>query len=137
MTDAPVVLYVEDDPGSRRIMTMALRLELGLEHVHIFENSADFMDRVQALDPQPTLILLDIHLLPMDGFAMLYMLRALPSYANVPIVALTASVMSEEVHELQQAGFHSIIPKPVNIDTLPQLIDRIMQGEHLWRVIET
>jgi hypothetical protein len=51
-------------------------------------------------------------------------------------VALTASVMNEEVHKLREAGFHSVIAKPIDVDTFPDLLHRIVGGETVWRIIE-
>lgn len=132
----PVILYVEDDFRNRRIMDLLLKGEMQLPHVYLFEDSRDFASRATALDPQPTLVLLDIHVLPHNGFEMLTMLRDLPQYKGVPIVALTASVMNEEVEKLRTAGFDSIIAKPIDIDTFPGLLDRVMAGERIWNVLE-
>ncbi|MFN8375350.1 MAG: response regulator [Anaerolineae bacterium] len=136
MTTQPTVLYVEDDAPSRRVMKLLLKMEMGLEHVTIFDDSRDFVAKVEALNPKPDIVLLDIHVQPLNGFQMLSLLRHMPALAQVPVVALTASVMSEEVYQLRQAGFHSVIAKPVDIDTFPQILGRILAGEAIWRVIE-
>jgi len=132
----PVVLYVEDDPRSRRVMELLLRNEMELQHVTILDDSTDFVLRVGALTPAPDVILLDIHVKPSSGFEMLDMLRGMPAFQGVPIVALTASVMSEEVQKLREAGFHSVIAKPVDVDTFPDLLQRILSGEMVWRIVE-
>lgn len=136
MTTQPVILYVEDDFRNRRIMELLFKGEMELSHVYLFEDSRDFVSRAAALDPQPTIVLLDIHVLPHNGFEMLTMLRDLPQYKDVPIVALTASVMNEEVERLRTAGFDSIIAKPIDIDTFPCLLERVLAGEHIWNVLE-
>ncbi len=137
MTTPPVVLYVEDDYPSRRIMDLLLKGTMDLPHVHLFADSHDFANRVSALHPKPTIILLDIHVAPYNGFEMLTMLRQLPEFYGTPIVALTASVMNEEVDMLRTAGFDSIIAKPIDIDTFPSLLDRVIAGERIWNVLET
>lgn len=129
----PVILYVEDEIRSRRVMQM-LAVSLQLTHLTIFEDSADFMERVKALDPQPKMIFLDIHVTPLDGFEMLKLLRATPEYATLPIVAMTASVMSEEIHQLRTAGFDGCISKPIDLDTFPDSLRRIYGGEQVWRI---
>lgn len=135
MTNQPAVLYVEDDQRSRKIMQMLLRGEMELEHVTIFEDSTDFMERVATLQPKPDVILLDIHMRPHTGFEMLTMLRATDEYHATPIVALTASVMNEEIQQLKDAGFNGVISKPVDIDTFPDLLKRIQNGESIWRIV--
>lgn len=130
----PTILYVEDDTNSREILHLMM-LESGLNHVTIFEDSSDFDVRVKALNPAPDLFLLDIHIQPHDGFAMLKMLRAHEAFKTTPIVALTASVMNEEVQRLKQAGFSGVIPKPIDQDNFLELVRRFLRGEQSWRVI--
>lgn len=136
MMASPVVLYVEDDPRSRRVIELLLTREMQLEHVTILEDSADFVQRVHALTPKPDVILLDIHVKPHSGFEMLDMLRGMNEFAQIPIVALTASVMNEEVQKLKEVGFHSVIAKPIDVDHFPELLQRIARGEAIWRIID-
>jgi CheY-like chemotaxis protein len=136
MPDNITVLYVEDDQQSREIMQLLLQMEMGLTNINIFADSSDFITRVLVIQPKPDVILLDIHLRPHDGFEMLSMLRQQPTFAAVPIVALTASVMNEEVQKLKNAGFNGVIAKPIDVDTFPGLLSRILHGESIWRIIE-
>lgn len=136
MTDKkPVILYVEDDAGSRKTMQLLVERMLQFPGLTILEDSTDFAAKIEALDPHPDLVLLDIHVAPYNGFDMLKMLRETTAYQKTPIVALTASVMNEEVQQLKSAGFDSVIAKPINIDTFPQLIQRIINGEQIWTVM--
>lgn len=135
MSSYPAVLYVEDDPKSRMVMEVLLKQHLGLHNVSIFENSADFEARLDALPFQPDLVFLDIHVDPLDGFQMLALLRQRPAYQQLPIVALTASVMNEEIQQLRDAGFNGVIPKPIEISAFPDTIKLLLSGESVWRVI--
>jgi CheY-like chemotaxis protein len=130
----PVVLYVEDDARSRKLMAMLLKGRMKLPHVTILEDSQDFLDHVDALDPKPDLILLDIHMKPHNGFEMLEMLRQLEWVNGIPIVALTASVMNEEVQQLRSAGFNGCLAKPIDLDSFPETLERILDGESIWRI---
>ena len=133
-TTQPRVLYVEDDPQSRKTMDLLFKLRMKLAHVTMFENSESFLERAEALYPKPDVILLDIHVTPFDGFEMLKILHSLDWAQQVPIIALTASVMSEEVEHLRRAGFDGCLGKPIDLDTFPQLFTRILVGESIWRV---
>jgi CheY-like chemotaxis protein len=135
MVKQPVVLYVEDDPPSRRLMQMLFKGRMNLPHVTILENSEDFLARVNALDPKPDVIFLDIHMKPYDGFQMLEMLRQLDWVNGKPIVALTASVMNEEVQRLKTVGFNGCLAKPLDIANFTETFDRIMDGETVWRIV--
>jgi CheY-like chemotaxis protein len=135
MSNYPAILYVEDDARSARIMKMLLTGTMNLQHVNIFEESSDFIERVEALSPQPDVIFLDIHVKPYDGFEMLQMLREHPNYRKVPVVALTASVMNEEVEQLRMAGFDSCFAKPLDIDQFPDRLQRVLNGEVMWYIL--
>ncbi len=130
----PAVLYVDDDPGSREVMDLLLSTMLGLRHVTILSDSTRFVEILTSQSPKPDIILLDIHVEPLDGFEMLKAVRALPPFSTTPVVALTASVMNEEVQRLRVAGFHGVIAKPIDIDTFPSLLSRILEGESYWNV---
>lgn len=126
-------LYVEDDGLSREIMKMMLT-GLGYAHLTIFENSERFVERVMALDPVPDVVFLDIHVQPIDGFHMLRLLRDQPAFQNSSIIALTASVMNEEVALLRTAGFDGAIGKPLDFDQFPLLLTQILQRAAVWYV---
>lgn len=128
------ILYVEDNANSRSVLTMIQRITPDLFNLTMFEDSRDFATRLSNLKPQPDLILLDIHVEPHNGFEMLKMVRAMPVYDRTPVIALTASVMNEEINTLQEAGFQGVISKPLNIDEFPDIIGRIMAGERVWYV---
>ena len=129
------VLYVEDEPRSRRVMNMTLKARMGLSEVHIFEDSENFLERVKALSPQPQVVFLDIHVPPHDGFQMLEMLRQTETFADVPVIALTASVMNEEVDRLMNAGFDGCLGKPIDIDTFPEHFEAIIRNVPTWQIM--
>ncbi len=135
MTDAPSILYVEDDPHSRRVMQLLLSSKASVRHLTMFEESADFLQRVESIEPPPDVIFLDIHVKPHDGFEMLAMLRASTRFRHTPVIALTASVMNEEVVQLRTSGFDGCIAKPLNINQVPQLLDTILRREEVWNIV--
>ena len=128
----PAFLYVEDDTLSREIMQLMME---SLEHNLItFEDSHDFMGRVEKLDPLPRVILLDIHVPPYDGFAMLEMLRQNPAYKESRIIAVTASVMNEEIERLKRSGFDGAIGKPLDFEQFPMLLEQLLHGDAVWHI---
>ena len=132
--DGVRILYVEDDRQSREIMRVLVEELLGLPGLVIFEDSAQFLERVHTLTPKPDLILLDVHVLPYDAFAMLSMLRS-DGFRDTPVAALTASVMHEEIHRLKTAGFDGVIAKPVDLDTFPTTLERVLAREYVWNLV--
>jgi len=135
MKSNPIVLYVEDDAPSRAILQVLLVETLGIEHFNVFEDSKDIISKTEALDPQPSIIFLDIHMQPIDGFEMLKLFRNHPIFMDLPIIALTASVMNEEVDKLRQAGFSGVVAKPIKLETFAKTLNKILDGEEVWFVI--
>lgn len=129
-------LYVEDDPMSRDALTLILKRVMKLENVHVFEDSTNFVERVANLPETPDIFLLDIHMEPLTGFEMLGILRNEPNYQDKTIVALTASVMNEEVELLKNSGFDGVIGKPINVASFPELMKRVVAGEKVWHVTD-
>jgi CheY-like chemotaxis protein len=127
-------LYVEDDALSRDGLDVVLRRVMGIDQLWMFEDSADFISRVHGLPCKPDVFLLDIHMQPYTGFEMLSMLRSDPAYARSTVIALTASVMNEEVEMLRTSGFNGVIGKPIDVSTFPDLIERVVGGESIWHI---
>lgn len=132
-----VYLYVEDDPLSREALDIIMKRVLRVEHFFVFEDSADFMPRLHGLREKPDIVLLDIHMTPHNGFEVLDMIRQDPDFSKVNVVALTASVMNEEVELLKRSGFDGIIAKPFQVTTFPHLLERVVHGESIWHVTDS
>lgn len=130
----PLIYYIEDDELSREVMLTLLTRGLGYTRVTIFENSSEFELKLDTLTTIPDVIFLDIHMEPTDGFAILRMLRQRTKYDSTRVVALTASVMNEEVKKLKDAGFNGVIAKPLNYDTFPNALRRILDKEDIWSI---
>ena len=128
-------LYVEDDPFSRDIMQMLMENVMDVRNLTMFDDSANFIDQLKSLQPVPDVILLDIHVKPHSGFEMLKLVREDPIYQNSKVIALTASVMNEEVAKLRESGFDAAIAKPLSMQTFPEMIARVMSGETVWHVV--
>jgi len=63
----------------------------------------------------PDLVVMDIGLPGMDGIAALRALRADPRTQDVPVIAVTASVMQTERVTIMQAGFDGYMGKPIDV----------------------
>jgi CheY-like chemotaxis protein len=128
------IVYLEDDPASRKVMSLIFEKAIGIQTYVIFENSANFMEKLGKLVSKPDIFLLDIHVAPQDGFEVLQMLRNDPLYHTAIVIALTASVMNEEVDKLRAAGFNGAISKPIDHRHFPNLLERIHNGEAVWSI---
>jgi CheY-like chemotaxis protein len=70
----------------------------------------------------PSLILMDLRMPGMDGYATLVELKADPRTARIPIVALTAQAMNGDKEAVLAAGFDGYISKPIDTRTFSQTV---------------
>jgi two-component system, cell cycle response regulator DivK len=128
------ILCIEDDETSQLILkTMFTQIMTNVD-VQIWKDSADFVKKINALERVPQLIIMDIKVIPLDGFEMLKILRENDDFENVKIVAFTAGVMPQQVNKLKEAGFNGLISKPIVRDIFPQIINSLLRGESIWYI---
>jgi CheY-like chemotaxis protein len=72
--------------------------------------------------PLPDRIVLDIMMPVMDGYQTIREIRAKPSHAQLPIIALTARAMPEEQERCMEAGANDYLTKPVDVERLLTLL---------------
>jgi len=130
----PILVYVEDDENSILVMKMVVERVMRLPTLYVLHSRADFVQQVKGLGVVPDIFLLDIQMKPYDGVELLSMLRGDPQFSKSKVIALTASVTNEEVSLLKSGGFDGAIAKPLNIEAFPDLIARIINGEHVWYI---
>src|SRR3972149_5645523 len=130
----PVLVYVEDDENSIFVMKMVVERVMKLPTLYVLQSGADFVQQVKGLGVVPDVFMLDIQMKPYDGVELLSMLRSDPQFKYSKVIALTASVTKEEVSLLKGGGFGGPIAKPLNIEVFPDLIARIIKGEHIWYI---
>jgi CheY-like chemotaxis protein len=116
------VLVVDDKAPSREMIRTVLE---GCGHA-VFEacDGADGLRR--ALELQPDLIVLDLHMPLLDGFGVVRELRRDQRFMATPIVALTASAMQGDRERALSAGFTSYIAKPIRLIELRSEIERLL-----------
>lgn len=114
----PLILIVEDDPHSRKLVRDVLEHH-GFRTL-VAESAEEGLRLIE--DQLPGLILMDIHLPGMSGIDAIRELRNSPRTSAVPVVAVTASVLSEQQENVMRAGFDAFEPKPL---MLKGFIERI------------
>jgi two-component system, cell cycle response regulator DivK len=75
----------------------------------------------------PHLILLDIQLPQMDGYAVAHELRNIPELNNIPIVAVTSYAMMGDREKTIEAGCNGYIEKPINPDTFVAEVEKYLE----------
>jgi two-component system, cell cycle response regulator DivK len=114
------VLLIEDNEQNRYLATFLL--EQHGWRVVAANDGPGGIAQAQALGPD--LVLLDIQLPGMDGYAVARALRALPATAATPIVAVTSYAMAGDREKCLAAGCSGYIEKPINPDTFVAEIAR-------------
>ena len=122
MTENILILYVEDNPENRLLIRRILMVE-GYT-IDEAENATQALEYVK--DHTPDLILMDINMPDMDGYTLTAQMRTIPHLMDVPIIALTANVMRGDRERTLAAGCDGYIQKPVDVDALPEQIERYL-----------
>jgi len=123
MSAKGIILYVEDNYDNRILIRRVLEAEgYRMEEA---ANAEDAMEKIRAA--RPNLILMDINMPGVDGYALTARIKGEPGFASVPIVAVTANVMRGDREKSLEAGCDGYIQKPIDIDILSQQIERFLK----------
>ena len=120
---SPVVLVVEDNPDN--LKTARALLEERYQ-VIAAEDGRTAID--QARRHRPDVILMDLALPVMDGFAALAALREDDALCHIPVVAVTASAMKGDREEVLAHGFDGYISKPIDEKALMHILNEVFHG---------
>jgi len=73
-------------------------------------------------------ILMDINLPGISGIEAMKILRADPSTAHIPIVALSANAMPRDIQKGLQAGFFNYLTKPIKVNQFMDALDAALKS---------
>jgi len=121
----PRILLIEDNEQNRYLATFLL--ENNGYSVTCANDGPQGI--IMARELIPDLILLDIQLPSMDGYAVAKSLRAEPALDKVPIVAVTSYAMPGDREKALDAGCNGYIEKPINPDTFTEEISAYLRHE--------
>ena len=113
------VLVVDDDV--RNIFALSSILERHKMEVLTANNGRDAIDLIERTDDL-ALVLMDIMMPEMDGYATMQEIRSKPEFQILPIIALTAKAMKGDREKCLEAGASDYIAKPVNKQQLVTLL---------------
>ena len=115
------ILVIEDNEQNRYLTTFLLE-----QNGYKVESAADGPCGIElARNLNPDLILLDIQLPVMDGYAVARALRGIESLRNVPIIAVTSYAMVGDREKCLAAGCTGYIEKPIDPERFVAEIERI------------
>jgi CheY-like chemotaxis protein len=121
---APRVLVIEDNRHNSELLDYLLTA-----YGYVSLLAAEGRDGLRTARIQrPDLILLDIRMPGMDGFAVVAEIRRDPGLRRTPTVAVTASVMTGDRERITAAGFDGYIRKPIEPEMFIAQIERFLGG---------
>jgi len=115
----PKVMIVDDDEEITELIKIVLKKTYEIEHV---SNGQLAIDNVKIF--KPDLILMDLSMPVLDGYEATRKLKADPETRNIPILALSARAMEDEVEKAFNAGCDDHIAKPFKIKDIQQIIKK-------------
>lgn len=118
----PVILIVEDDEKSRRLMHDVLVYQ-GYE---VLETDRGEMGLELIRARHPALVLMDIHLPGISGLDAIREIRGDPAIAGTTVVAVTAGIMGNTPEAFRNAGFDDFQPKPLTLKEFLGTIRRMV-----------
>jgi two-component system cell cycle response regulator DivK len=103
-----------------------MRLELE-QHGFIVSEADNGKTAVELATKEiPDVILMDLSLPLMDGFAAAKLIRQIDSLRTVPLIAVTAHHETDFRSDAKASGFDAYVTKPIDIESLKQLIDGLL-----------
>jgi CheY-like chemotaxis protein len=125
-----VIIIVEDDDNSYLASVDLLKMS-GAQSVYPCTSGSSTMALIEKL-PKVDLFLVDIYMPGETGYDLIKRIRSHPVFKESKVVALTASVMYDDIRRVKEAGFDSFIGKPVRPGRFADQVRKILAGEVLW-----
>jgi len=125
----PRILIVEDDTAIRDMLARRLSMA-GYETVFAEDGVRALLASVQAA---PDLILMDMGLPILNGWQATERIKKRPETRHIPIIALTAYVLSEDRYRAMNIGCDDFEAKPIDFDRLLEKIARLLAGTYEQR----
>ena len=117
-----LILIIEDNEKNRRLVRDVLQFK----GYKIIESETAEEGIRLAREQMPALILMDFHLPGMNGIEAFTVLRGDPQTRSIPILAVTASAMTEDRQKIVAAGFDGLQTKPINVKEFLDAVARIL-----------
>jgi CheY-like chemotaxis protein len=129
------ILLVEDNPMDVDLTRRAFvrrKLVNPIQVARDGEEALDFLNRWEAGEPLPVVVLLDINLPKVNGLEVLRQFKSAAVCQRVPVIVLTTSAEDRDIQRAYELGANSYIVKPVDFDKFVQVAAQI---DIYWNVI--
>lgn len=121
--DESTVLIVDDIKTNRDV----LKGYMSDYNIHMIE-AENGQDAIKALEKhKPDLVFLDLRMPVMDGYEANEIIKKNPGWANIPIVAITASAFSKDEKKIIKLGFSDYIRKPAGLTDILNVLKKYLK----------
>ena len=117
-------ILVVDDSKDMRVLMEQLLEKAGYGVVFAEDGQTSL---TQAKRYHPDLILMDIQLPGINGITAFRKIREDPATETIPVIAVTASAMTQDRQKIMAAGFEGYQSKPLNVKAFVQAIEEMLQ----------
>ncbi len=119
------ILLVEDNPFNVMVAKEELQDAIEAVKITVAENGEVAIE--QLLHHDFDVVLMDVHMPVFNGYETTTAIRALKNdKANIPIIAMSASLLKQEIAKCYEAGMDGFIGKPFEVADLMEMIQRLM-----------
>jgi CheY-like chemotaxis protein len=115
---------VDDNDRNRKLAADVLRVA----RFRTLEAATAAEGIALAIEHLPDVILMDLRLPDLDGWEAAQLIQAEPRTSSIPILAVTALRLELSEDWLVDAGFAGSVPKPIDIDALPDVVRGFCPG---------
>ncbi|MEM9539949.1 MAG: AAA family ATPase [Cyanobacteria bacterium P01_E01_bin.42] len=126
-------ILIVDDKEVNRQMLLELLTPLGFDCVGAENGEIGFN---QALSWRPDLIITDLVMPVLDGFAMTRQLRTLPELQNTIVIAASASILQEDQIMSLEAGCNDFLHKPIDVEGLLICLQKYLDLQWIYEDLE-
>ena len=117
------VIVVDDEPDNIGVIELVFDFQNVL--MRVAESGQQCIKLLH--DRVPTLLLVDIQMPDMSGYELLRLIRSNKDWSHLVIIAVTAYAMEEDARRIKDSGFDGHIAKPINVVTLIDEIQSIVE----------
>jgi len=114
------VFYIEDNPANLKLMQGIIQTQQDWNFAHAI--TAEEGIELIRKNP-PDLILMDIDLPGMDGTEACHLIKGIDQLKHIPVIAVSAGAMKENIETAMGADFYDYITKPIDVKNLLQIIN--------------
>ena len=117
-----LILIVEDNEKNLKLLRDVLQFK-GYTTLEAMTGSEGVR---LARERSPDLVLMDIQLPDIDGITALAQLRADVATRNMPVLAVSASVMPDDQQRIVASGFDAYVTKPINVKSFVETVEKFV-----------